>query len=42
MYWPELLELDFIYEFITPIVKIKKGNKVKYFYRQSEYESKFK
>lgn len=36
-YWPELLELDFIYEFITPIVKIKKGNKVKYFYRLKDY-----
>lgn len=37
-YWPELLELDFIYEFITPIIKIKKGNKVKYFYRLSDYK----
>ena len=36
-YWPELLEMDFIYEFITPIVKIKKGTKVKYFYRLSDY-----
>jgi len=36
-YWPELLQLDFIYEFITPIVKVKKGNKVKYFYRLSDY-----
>jgi len=37
-YWPELLELDFIYEFITPIVKVKKGTKIKYFYRLSEYK----
>lgn len=37
-YWPELLEFDFIYEFITPIVKVKKGTKVKYFYRLSEYK----
>jgi DNA topoisomerase-2 len=37
-YWPDLLELDFIYEFITPIVKIKKGNVIKYFYTFSEYK----
>ncbi len=37
-YWPELLELDFIYEFITPIVKIKKGSKIKYFYRLTDYK----
>jgi len=30
--WSELLELGFCYEFITPIVKAKKGNKVKDFY----------
>ena len=36
-YWPELLEMEFIYEFITPIVKIKKGSKIKYFYRLSDY-----
>lgn len=37
-FWPELLKMDFIYEFITPIVKIKKGNKQKYFYRLDEYK----
>lgn len=37
-YWPELLELEFIYEFITPIVKIQKGKIVKYFYKLSEYK----
>lgn len=37
-YWPELLEFDFIYEFITPIVKIEKNGKAKYFYRLSDYE----
>lgn len=37
-YWPELLKLDFIYEFITPIVKAKKGNNVKYFYTLNEYK----
>jgi len=36
-YWHELLELDFIYEFITPIVKVRKGSKVKYFYRLTDY-----
>ena len=36
-YWPELLEMDFIYEFITPIVKVEKGTKVKYFYRLADY-----
>jgi DNA topoisomerase-2 len=38
IYWPELLELDFIYEFTTPIVKIRKGNKISYFYTFSEYK----
>ena len=37
-YWPELLDMDFLYEFITPIVKIKKGTVVKYFYRISDYQ----
>lgn len=37
-YWPELLEMDFLYEFITPIVKIEKGTKVKYFYRIQDYQ----
>lgn len=36
-YWPELLTLDFLYEFITPIVKAKKGNNIKYFYTLNEY-----
>ena len=36
-YWPELLGMDFIYEFITPIVKAKKGSKIKYFYRLADY-----
>lgn len=37
-YWPELLKMDFVYEFVTPIVKAKKGNIVKYFYTQNEYK----
>lgn len=36
-YWPELLKLNFLYEFITPIVRVKKGNVVKYFYTLKEY-----
>ena len=38
-YWPELLELDFIYEFITPIMKLKKNKFIKYFYSLNEYEN---
>ena len=41
-YWPELLELDFVYEFITPLIKIKKGfgasARIKYFYRMKDYK----
>jgi DNA gyrase/topoisomerase IV subunit B len=37
-FWPELLKLDFIYEFITPIVKVEKGKQFKYFYRLDEYK----
>ena len=38
-FWPELLKLDFIYEFMTPIMKIYDDKKyVKYFYRLSDWE----
>lgn len=37
-FWEELLEMDFIYEFVTPIVKASKGNKVKYFYKLNDYK----
>lgn len=37
IFWPELLKLDFIYEFITPIVKATKNNRSRYFYRIDEY-----
>lgn len=37
-FWPELLHLDFIYEFITPIVRIEKGKVYKYFYRLGDYK----
>lgn len=36
-YWPELLKMDFIYDFVTPIVKASKGNKIKYYYRLDDY-----
>lgn len=38
-FWPELLKRrDFLYEFITPIVKASKGNIVKSFFTLQEYE----
>ncbi|NPV12984.1 MAG: hypothetical protein HPY57_14555 [Ignavibacteria bacterium] len=37
-FWKELLELDFLYEFVTPIVKIEKGKQSKFFYKLDEYE----
>ena len=37
-YWHELLAQDFLYEFITPIVKVKKGKIIKYFYSLDEYD----
>jgi len=37
-YWPELLRMDFIYDFITPIVKATKGNNIKYYYSLKDYQ----
>jgi DNA topoisomerase-2 len=38
-FWPELLKLDFIYEFMTPIMKVYDDKKfVKYFYRLGDWE----
>ena len=37
-FWPELLKLNLIYDFITPIVKIEKGKKMKFFYKINDYE----
>jgi DNA topoisomerase-2 len=37
-YWPELLQLDFIYDFVTPIVKATKKSQTLYFYSLKEYE----
>ncbi|XP_054168345.1 DNA topoisomerase 2-alpha-like [Oppia nitens] len=36
--WPKLLELNFLEEFITPIVKVSKGSEVKSFYSLPEFE----
>ena len=38
VFWPELLKLDFMYEFVTPILKVTKGKTKKFFYRISDYE----
>jgi DNA topoisomerase-2 len=32
-FWSDLLKLDFIYEFVTPILKVTKGKTKKFFYR---------
>lgn len=36
-YWPELLEIDFLYQFVTPIVKASKNSKTLYFYNSQDY-----
>lgn len=38
-FFPELLKLPFIFEFITPILRASKGKVVKYFYRLNEYDN---
>jgi len=37
-FWPELLKLDFLYEFVTPIIVATQGNRKKMFYKINEYE----
>lgn len=37
-YWPELLKLNFLYEFITPILRVNQGTKKKFFYKVNDYE----
>jgi len=37
-FWPELLKLNFLYDFVTPIVKIEKGKKYKFFYKLKDYK----
>lgn len=38
-WWPHLLQGDFIKEFVTPIVKVHKGNDTLQFFTQTEYDS---
>lgn len=37
--WPELMKMDFLYEFITPVLKAKKGNQSRSFYTMKEYKT---
>lgn len=37
-FWPELLRLDFLYEFITPILKAKKASQERSFYTINDYK----
>lgn len=37
VFWPELLQMDFLYEFVTPILRIKKGNRKRFFYKLKDY-----
>jgi DNA topoisomerase-2 len=37
-YWPELLELDFLYQFVTPVVKAVKKTQTLYFYNSKDYQ----
>ena len=36
-FWPELLKLNFIYEFVTPIIIASQGKRKKMFYKMNEY-----
>lgn len=36
-FWPELLHLDFIYDFTTPIIKATKNKSYKYYYKLQDY-----
>lgn len=38
-FFPELLKMDFLYEFITPILKAKKGKEVISFYTMKDYQN---
>lgn len=37
-FWPELLKIGFLFEFITPILKAKKANQERVFYTISDYK----
>jgi len=36
-FWPELLKMDFIYEFVTPIIIASQSKRKKMFYKMNEY-----
>lgn len=36
-FWPELLKMDFVYDFITPIIKATKGKVYKYYYKLNDF-----
>lgn len=36
-FWPELLKLDFLYEFVTPIIIASQGKRKRMFYKINEY-----
>jgi DNA topoisomerase II len=36
-FWPELLKMDFLYEFVTPIIIASQGKRKKMFYKINEY-----
>jgi len=37
VFWPELLQLNFIYEFVSPILRVSNNTKKKFFYKLSDY-----
>lgn len=37
-YWPTLLEIDFLYQFVTPVVKATKKSQTLYFYNTQDYQ----
>lgn len=37
-FWPELLTLNYLFEFVSPILRVKNNNKKKFFYKISDYE----
>ena len=37
-YWPELLQIEFLYQFVTPVVKATKKSQTLYFYNSHDYQ----
>ncbi|EGG25272.1 DNA topoisomerase II [Cavenderia fasciculata] len=38
-FWPELLQRDFVEEFVTPIIKVSKGSEKKAFFTMNDYHN---